>query len=611
MGHYRGKVLHQRYRLTHKIGQGGMAVVYLAEDLGGFNQRVAIKQNGFSTSQADRQLFEDEARLLVELSRSPNCPRNLPTFLEYFVESEGGVDAQYIVMTYIEGEDLESMVTRAGALDDKVVLFWIDQVLQALEFAHSRPKPIIHRDIKPSNIRISAQSEVAFLVDFGIAGASSQRLVTEGFSPPEQYRGLIHTTVRSDVYALGATLYVLLTGQAIPSAIERAAGKSVPTSTKLDRLPVVKTVVEQAMMLDPAKRYANITTLRQALQAEISAQKPTLPKNMRLQIQAPIVLGSPPPMAPRITGRWLAELNGRAVRLVMTPSGILISGGDANELRLWSIAVPTWTCQGQVDRVPAHQDAIMSLTLSRDGLQMASGSRDRTIKIWDSHSGQQLNVLANAHQGTILATAFSPDQQVLASSGTDNVIRLWNPAQSGGPGHVLARNVRAHGLAFNPPDGRWLAAACQDNKVRVWNMQNRTEETLAADVRDHDGWVADIAFSPDGALLAAGGADGLIHLVEIRDRKTGVLGAPKDWKRRYVPGKHGGTIYCLAFSPDSRLLATGGDDRMVQIWDVIQSQNVKCLGPFPDKILSVAFGPHWQSLAVAMQNGEVWLVRLI
>ena len=79
MQHYIGKVLNNRYRLTHKIGQGGMAVVYLAEDLRGFGQLVAIKQNGFSISKEDRQLFEDEARLLVELSRAPNCPRNLPT----------------------------------------------------------------------------------------------------------------------------------------------------------------------------------------------------------------------------------------------------------------------------------------------------------------------------------------------------------------------------------------------------------------------------------------------------------------------------------------------------------------------------------------------------
>ena len=207
-----GTVLENRYRIDALLGAGGMGAVYRAWHLR-IHQHVAIKENTMAFPAAGRQ-FEREARMMAGL-RHPNLPR----VSDHFATSDGG---QYLVMDFVEGEDLGQMTGRVGPLDEARALAWIEQVCDAVAYLHSQDPPIIHRDIKPSNIKITPQGAV-YLVDFGIAKVGDARSrtttgalgVTPGFSPLEQY-GAGGTDERSDVYALGATLYALLTGQSLP-----------------------------------------------------------------------------------------------------------------------------------------------------------------------------------------------------------------------------------------------------------------------------------------------------------------------------------------------------------------------------------------------------------
>ena len=145
---------------------------------------------------------------------------NLPKVSDYF--SDGG--NEYIVMEYVEGEDLASVLARhGGPLPEQSVLPWADQVLDALEYLHGqRPNPILHRDIKPANIILTPQGRIK-LVDFGLVklldpnnphtATAMKGMGTPEYTPLEQYAsGVGHTDARSDIYALGATLYHLLTG---------------------------------------------------------------------------------------------------------------------------------------------------------------------------------------------------------------------------------------------------------------------------------------------------------------------------------------------------------------------------------------------------------------
>lgn len=211
-----GQILHSRYRIVKRLGEGGFGAVYRAWDIN-LNGPCAIKEN-FDASPAAYSQFAREASLLYNL-RHPNLPRVIDHFS---VPGQG----QYLVMDYIDGEDLQHKIDQAaGPLPEAQAIKWILQVCEALIYLHSRTPPIIHRDIKPANVRITPDG-TAMLVDFGIAKVYDPerrttlgaQAVTPGYSPFEQY-GQKSTDVRTDVYALGATLYAALTGQEPPESI--------------------------------------------------------------------------------------------------------------------------------------------------------------------------------------------------------------------------------------------------------------------------------------------------------------------------------------------------------------------------------------------------------
>ncbi len=262
-----GDVLNNRYRIVALLGQGGMGAVYRAWDLN-LKMAVALKENSDTSAEAHRQ-FEREAALLSRLSHP-----NLPRVTDHFVLPDSG---QYLVMDYIEGEDLEAMLARRGRLPEAQVLEWVAQVCDALSYLHSRPQPVIHRDIKPANIRIAADDGRVVLVDFGISklydpgGRTTvgAQAVTPGYSPPEQYGGGA-TDARSDIYALGATLYHLLTGSPPPESIKRMAGEGdVMPPQRLNPAvsPFVGEAILAALALPTGQRFQNAAALKAALTA--------------------------------------------------------------------------------------------------------------------------------------------------------------------------------------------------------------------------------------------------------------------------------------------------------------------------------------------------------
>src|SRR5581483_4855622 len=207
-------ILQNRYQIIRLLGQGGMGAVYLAHDAR-LNQTVALKEN----IGGDAHQFQQEAQILARL-RHPNLPR----VIDHFIEPNG---AQYLVMDYIEGDDLESLRQSRGALPEAQVRGWLGQILDAVEYLHRQG--IIHRDIKPENIKITPQGQ-AVLVDFGIAKIyqpgqftrTGQKFGSPGFASPEHYHG--GTNQQSDIYALGATLYAVLTGSPPPDALALEMG---------------------------------------------------------------------------------------------------------------------------------------------------------------------------------------------------------------------------------------------------------------------------------------------------------------------------------------------------------------------------------------------------
>ncbi len=269
-------ILNERYRIMRKLGQGGMGAVYLVQDTV-LDQVAAIKYNHTSTAQGTSQ-FLREARLLATL-RHPNLPR----VTDYFVLGED----QYLVMDYIPGDDLDSLLKQQGGLPLDMAMQIAEQLCSALSYLHSQNPPVIHRDIKPGNIKLTPSNEIV-LVDFGIAksGDGSQITttgaagLTPGFSPPEQY-GSSHTGPYSDQYALAATLYTILANHKPPDAFQRVLNEAVltPLLTFRSDLPEgVAAVIEKALSLHPQDRYPSVNDFLQALVDAGGKEMPTSPK---------------------------------------------------------------------------------------------------------------------------------------------------------------------------------------------------------------------------------------------------------------------------------------------------------------------------------------------
>ncbi|HOW92740.1 MAG TPA: serine/threonine-protein kinase, partial [Anaerolineaceae bacterium] len=213
-------ILKSRYRIISLLGKGGMGEVYLAEDQSLANQ-VAVKVNHNLSTHASAQ-FIREARLLASL-KHPNLPR----VIDYFTEG----DSQYLVMDFVPGENLRTLVEQKSPLSTTVILQWAEKLGNAISYLHTQNPPVYHRDIKPANIKITPTGEV-ILVDFGIAktGDASQETqsgawgFTPGYAPPEQVSGL-RTGPYSDQYSLAATLYYLFTGTPPADSAQRMIGE--------------------------------------------------------------------------------------------------------------------------------------------------------------------------------------------------------------------------------------------------------------------------------------------------------------------------------------------------------------------------------------------------
>ncbi len=290
-----GQVLERRYRIEALLGQGGMGAVYTATDMR-FNTAVAIKENLDVTPDSQRQ-FSREAALLHQL-RHPNLPRVTDYF---FIVDQG----QYLVMDYVEGEDLKALLARQGRVPEPQALEWIGQVLDALEYLHGRS--VIHRDVKPANVKIAPGGR-AFLVDFGLAKVYDPdqhttigaRGVTPGYAPPEQY-GHGRTDARSDVYSAGATLYAMLSGQAPPDALQLLVRKEglIPVRHLNPRVsPSVDAAVTRAMRPALDDRFQTAAAFRSALFEAPTQRSPTreaAPARPAVVEERP----SPPPL-PRV-----------------------------------------------------------------------------------------------------------------------------------------------------------------------------------------------------------------------------------------------------------------------------------------------------------------------
>ncbi|RYP19456.1 hypothetical protein DL767_009644 [Monosporascus sp. MG133] len=240
--------------------------------------------------------------------------------------------------------------------------------------------------------------------------------------------------------------------------------------------------------------------------------------------------------------------------------------------RNWSACLST---------LAGHDDSVFSVAFSPDGSRLASGSDDRTVKVWDAATGACLSTLAG-HRDLVISVAFSPDGSRLASGSWDCTVKVWDAATG-----ACLLMLEGHGDLVNSvtfsPDGRRLASGSDDCTVKVWDAATGAcLSTLAG----HGDLVISVAFSPDGSRLASGSND---CTVKVWDAATGACLSTLEG--------HGDSVKSVAFSPDGSRLASGSWDCTIKVWDAVTGAYLSMLEGHRDLVYSVAFSPDGSRLA--------------
>lgn len=258
----RGTIIDGKYEVLKQIGKGGMSKVYLAMDKN-LNKQWAIKEIERKAYDKNNAVVVASAMAEANMMKKLDYP-SLPRIVD-IIEKETVI---YVVMDYIEGETLSSVLSREGAQPQEVVIEWAKELCRVLDYLHTQNPPIIYRDMKPANIMLQPNGNIK-LIDFGIAReykeqnlADTVSLGTKGYAAPEQFGGKGQTDARTDVYCLGVTLYHLLTGQnpcEPPYEIYPIRYWNPQLSSGLEA------IIQKCTQLNPEDRYQSCAELLYAL----------------------------------------------------------------------------------------------------------------------------------------------------------------------------------------------------------------------------------------------------------------------------------------------------------------------------------------------------------
>ncbi|KAJ5471551.1 hypothetical protein N7530_008908 [Penicillium desertorum] len=279
--------------------------------------------------------------------------------------------------------------------------------------------------------------------------------------------------------------------------------------------------------------------------------------------------------------------------LVFAPRKSIIRRNFKSELPNWIRKLPkveeTWAADFQA--LEGHSDWVSSVAFSPQGGLLASGSYDKTIRIWDTATGA-LRLILNGHLGLVESVAFSPDGQRLVSGSEDKTIRLWDIATG-----TLQQTLKGHSgwvssVTFSPQGGL-LASGSYDKTIRIWNsITGAAHHTLEG----HSDWVKSVAFSPDGRRLASGSEDKTIRLW---DTATGVI-------QQTLHG-HSGWIESVVFSPDGQSVVSSSEDESIRIWNAATGALRQTLEGHSGRVSSVAFSPDGKRLVSGSEDDTVRL----
>jgi eukaryotic-like serine/threonine-protein kinase len=638
-----GDILNGTYQIERPLGMGGQARVWQARHLR-LPRRFAVKECPLAGAdlreQAERRtLFERERDILAQLSH-PGHPA-IPKISDFWEEP----DRLFIVLDLVEGETLIELLARRGRVTIPEAINWGRQICDVLTYLHNWSPPIIYRDLSPDNVILDSSGQL-HLIDFGIArvfkagqAQNTASLGKVGYASPEHLEGgKTQTDVRSDIYTVGALLYHLVTGQEPISVVDRLkqraglqGGRSLllPRTLNYHLSPAMESCVLHAMELEPARRYQNAEEMAQALEAcALPAQPSALPppsdmspQRIRTRPVDPASLwggtGTPnatPPSLPRHPRPrpkpWLSEQPTQ-------PSQPAVRGPASGPQNTSGPSASPFAPRG-----PA------SGPQGNTGSSPVSSGNLGTSPLRRMSTGPAGSSPAPAPSGPLPGQPTAPERQAPSGQagrpgwpGSTGAHRQTGSPGAALPGHIVyfpddqpsralipvpaaPRTLPPSPIARGPLLSRrrlliglgavGIAAVGLGGAAFVLT-RSRAPYTQLYAFNDDSLPVQCVAWSPSSRLLAGGGND---KLITIWDMSNGNVTMTLQGHTDFVQG--------VAWSKDGSSLASASADKTILIWDALQGgQPQLALHGHTDTVYSVAWSPDGSLLASASADHTV------
>jgi WD40 repeat protein len=655
------------YEILSELGRGGMGVVYKARQAA-LGRTVALKMilAGGHTSPDNLARFKDEARAVARLQH-PNIVQI------HEVGDAGGLP--FFSLELCEGGSLEALLDGTPWLPGPAAAL-VETLARAMDAAHRQH--VIHRDLKPANVLLASDVAsggreppecadaggsrpplagfVPKIGDFGLAKrldeagrtASGAIVGTPSYMAPEQAAGRRQDIgPTTDVYALGAILYELLTGRppfkaatALDTVLQVLGEEPVPPRRLNPQVPRdLETICLKCLQKEPGRRYESALALAEDL-CRFQASEPIrarpvgalgralkwarrrpaaaalaavgalllllLPvvavyvvQQQRVRAERDVALTNE---AEAQTQRGIAEaeheraeqlLYARQLALAQSEweAGNVTAAFDLlastrPESRGWEYRHLYHRFHHLAQRTMYGHDGVVSVCFSPDGERITSSGAG-TVRVWDARTGRVVSTAENHARGVL-----SPDGKRIASTSLgDNLIRVFDARTGRQALELKGHRGWVKAVAFSP-DGKTLASAAA-RTVRLWDAI--TGQKLLA-IEGHVGDVSSVCFSPDGRHLASGGGQS-DRTVRVWDARTG--------RELLVLRGHSGWVWSVAFSPDGRRIASGSDDTTVRVWDARTGKQLFVLKKHTGPVYSVCFSPDGRRLASASKDGTV------
>jgi WD40 repeat protein len=580
------------YDLLDELGRGGMGVVYKARQIG-LGRIVALKMilSGGYAAAGELARFKTEAEAIARLHH--------PGIVQVYEvgEHEG---KPFFSLEFCAGGGLDRLLG-GNPLSPAKAADLAEQVARAIHAAHQAR--VIHRDLKPANVLLTADGTPK-ITDFGLAkkldeaGQTSTGAVmgTPSYMAPEQAEGKKDIGPATDVYALGAILYEMLTGRppfkaatAFDTILQVVSEEPVsPTRLNMKAPADLATIALLCLQKDPRRRYPSALALAEDLarwrRGEPIRARPVgqMERAWRWARRNPVVAG----LAAAV---WIVLLAGISFTTLFAiraneQAADARQSAEREKKQRQTVDVIRHGFQMTAAAQAAQQNEVAAAESYLDEVAPAFQQTWEYRHLRDLCRRKALSL--RGHTAGILAAAFRPDGHRIASGSTDGTVKVWDCAT----GQVL-HTFQGHALdvtsvAFSP-DGKQICTGSADRTVRIGDADTAERRTLTG----HTDGVTSVAFSPDGKRIVSGSRD---QTVKVWDAGTGDL-------LRTLPG-HAGAVDCVAISAQGQRIVSGGADHTVTVWNAQTGQRLHDLKGHAHEVSSVAVSADGQRIVSAADS---------